>query len=461
MIEYLSWFFTLFATLIGLFGLSGLILYGNFATQIADLLKKPVSESLYQKNMTRLLDWVDRQLTPDKAPSGQASRIGKCAWNWPVFDFALWLAVAYPLVFLIATWVAGYDGKIGALDVMPATEDPLVRYGAAFLLVYMFLLFYVSKWASARKKRAAEYAFFGLVFAFAGAGAFAFAVAFAFTFAFAFSGAGAGAFAGTVAFSGAVGVAGAVAGAFALALVGAVSLGAQRGYGLVSYILLCLALLLAIATTSAAVELTEEVRGLLVFLALLPVLNGAFDFLSYGLTRYLLRRGVTEGGGSPILLGLVDLFGALSLFTLLGLTTILVLHLVNVVSPVPLAVPSEVLVDIRADPWAYGWLFFCLFSTLIPTGLHFFVSLFSAPQLLPWLTEPLARALEHTGEHFTWALKATALLLLYCGIWLAVVVFGFVAFFEGGAWLLSTYGWTYLSLFDWCDGWLASQLGTP
>jgi len=43
-------------------------------------------------------------------------------------------------------------------------------------------------------------------------------------------------------------------------------------------------------------RICEEPRTWLVFLALLPLINAVFDFVSMGLTRWLLRSGATAGG---------------------------------------------------------------------------------------------------------------------------------------------------------------------
>jgi hypothetical protein len=62
---------------------------------------------------------------------------------------------------------------------------------------------------------------------------------------------------------------------------------------------------------------------LLLFLGLLTLINAPFDWISLGLTRALLRRGLELGGWWPYLLALVDAALAAVIIALLAITMLL------------------------------------------------------------------------------------------------------------------------------------------
>ena len=55
----------------------------------------------------------------------------------------------------------------------------------------------------------------------------------------------------------------------------------------------------------------EAQAAIILFLALLPLLNAVFDFFSIGLTRYLLRKGARKAGAQTIGFALLDLISGL------------------------------------------------------------------------------------------------------------------------------------------------------
>ncbi|MFN7055008.1 hypothetical protein [Hyphomonas sp.] len=167
-------------------------------------------------------------------------------WSGASLDRCLGLAVAYPVLTLIISWlVSGYVGPVEQAILLAEGTTGLQRLSTAAALVALTItsIWFVNPPASHRSfiwtmLRFAAFAGAGvgagaLAFAGAGAGAFAFAIAgagaLAVAFAVAFAGVGAGAFAVAFAFAvavagagaGAVAVAGAVAGAFAFAVAGA------------------------------------------------------------------------------------------------------------------------------------------------------------------------------------------------------------------------------------------------
>ncbi len=133
------------------------------------------------------------------------------------------------------------------------------------------------------------------------------------------AGALAGAVAGAVAVAGAL--AGAVAGALAGALGGAAAGLIQRGRSALAYIGLFSLIFGILALTSAMLPiatLNDQRLGILLFLGLFPLVNGVFDFLSYGVTLGLWRLGLRKGGIMPWVTGALDIVAALILFTGLG-----------------------------------------------------------------------------------------------------------------------------------------------
>ena len=124
--------------------------------------------------------------------------------------------------------------------------------------------------------------------------------------------------------------------------------------------------------------------GIVLFIGVLPLLNGIGDFLSVGLTRWCLRLGLVRRaelgddaswrmrtfGGRPWLWVLVDVAGALTAFTLLGAAILAVLTFVRPQDGLPLIEPAVLFAAIRGDLAGHWWLGFLLFSTLIPTILH-------------------------------------------------------------------------------------------
>ena len=110
----------------------------------------------------------------------------------------------------------------------------------------------------------------------------------------------------------------------------------------------------------------------------MPLLNAVFDFISIGLTRWLLRRGAVSVGFGALGWALGDLASALGFFALLGLVLVTMVHWLNEMAAVPLLDLAALFADLRADPGPYLWLYVTIFSTLLPTLLHLVLASFSA-----------------------------------------------------------------------------------
>jgi hypothetical protein len=306
-----------------------------------------------------------------------------------------------------------------------------------------------------------------VAFAFAvagtGAGAVAVAVAASVTVAVAGTGAGAGAGAGEVvdpvAVADKVAVAGAVAGtsAVAVAVAVAVERATRRGHGAAAHgCFIILMITILIATARNGDMDFGPVRISLVFLGVLPLFNAVFDYASIGLTRYLLRRGLATPRAAWAW-GITDLVAAIAAFILLGCALIAMIHLMNGAANPPVLDLPALFSDLH-DPVRrgdYGWLYLMLFSTFVPTFLHFSISLWSVMALPPravrvWVADRFA--LFQTSTAAEWSAVAAlgimatviiagpvlAVLFILTRLWDAYpwIGDGFLCVFENFAWVI-------------------------
>ena len=414
----------------------------NDLADIEAWLLEPDAGKLYTHSIGRVLDWVDRLLTPGNVedtpnpkPAGprwrnldwlmvplapsrdRATAIGEAAWNWPLFDIALRVAVAYPIVLLVVVWaLSGGALRLGNLEILRPDVDLWWR---AATLVGLTLLYLSASFARridhrSRLRKAWFWCAVGLTLAVAvafavavsAAAAAAVAVTASVAFAFAFAGAFAGVFAvavaatvavagadaGAVAGAGAGAGAVAGAGAFALAAAWAVAAATRRDHGLHAYGALVAGLLgLLIAGVLLSEVENRGTRTALIFLCVMPLANGVFDFFSIGLTRWLVRRGARSGGWAwP--LAIADIAAAGVLFTALGCTLILMIHGLGAVAGTPLFDLGALFDDLRHPERRqdYWWLYLTVFSTLLPTLLHLCIASFSMVAWIPRRLKVLA-----------------------------------------------------------------------
>jgi hypothetical protein len=138
-------------------------------------------------------------------------------------------------------------------------------------------------------------------------------------------------------------------------------------------------------------------------LALVPLINVPFDWLSVGFTRALLRRGCERNAPSPLWLGLLDLLIGVVLMFLLAATLILTLQTVDWIAPGNdgrglVNVPRR-LVRLAQEPLATEnwWIYLTLFTTLLPSALNGIIGMCS---LASWFhskarREALIRKIQH------------------------------------------------------------------
>ena len=209
----------------------------------------------------------------------------------------------------------------------------------------------------------------------------------------------------------------------------------------------------AVARFGSWSEVDEPIRGLFIFLGVLPLINGLFDWVSYGVTLVLLKRGMAKGGAWAFWFGILDLCFALVAFFALGLVLGgSILGLNWIAGPENEIFNLSTLVqNIRKAPEAYGWVYLMLFSTLLPTALHFCLALVSCQAWLahvPCLRNFTERCID-AAQNST--LNALAAALLVGGLWVLIpwLAVGAVAILLLFGWdILAGVGGAYLAFFE-------------
>ena len=167
-------------------------------------------------------------------------------------------------------------------------------------------------------------------------------------------------------------------------LAGIVSRLDAQGRPLIARLGLTIGVVAAITLSASMIDWTvvpNHVRSIFLFLGVLPLLNALFDTASYAVTLTFLRRGLRAR--LPLLWGLADLAVACVLFLALGATLVAAVHGLNWLAGVPLVDLGALFAGVYTAPGGYVWLYLMLFSTLLPTALHFAVSLLGLQGVLP------------------------------------------------------------------------------
>jgi len=280
---------------------------------------------------------------------------------------------------MMAQWLWGHAIDFGGQE-MIAASPPQVRIFAlvwlgSLTICYFFSELSQSRWSWLWLILTMGIFYFGFFFTedFAvarNAAAFAATAIFAFAFAFAFTFAGAGAGTGAFALAVAGAAAFAVEDASAFAAAGA----EERSSNPMVVRLFSCGVLLAFLVIAikmpddlGADERTQAVFFMLTF-GLLPLFNAVFDFLSAGLTRYLLRLGLEQK--RAIWRAILDGLGGIAIFFTLGCSLITFVTFVTPADGRPVVDLAQLFPNLRTTPGDYIWLMMTLFSTLLPTLLH-------------------------------------------------------------------------------------------
>lgn len=318
--------------------------------------------------------WVwNRQCDPadDKASWPQLFR---AAMTWRLYDTALLVAVAYPLLLLVGQWaVTGDEGQLGNTIVLPAAEFWPDR--AAFLIAMLIMIAgkIGQNWLSASSNPFLRQSSAWLLVI-----AFAIAVAFVVTITVTVTGSGVFAIVVSVAGAGASLVVVASVGVFAILFLD------RRGSQPLARLLLTCAMILAWLIATQMLDWTivsERGRNMFLFFAVLPLLDGVFDVMSYALTLSLIRRGLHAR--LPFLCGLADLIFACLLFLGSGATLVVVVKVLNLLTGVSFIDLPVLFAGVHDTPATYIWLYLMLFSTILPTALHGLVSMMGFQGICP------------------------------------------------------------------------------
>ncbi|MFW2541854.1 hypothetical protein ACN2XU_04370 [Primorskyibacter sp. 2E107] len=312
-------------------------------------------------------------------------RVARWPRDWRMFDWAMRLAVFYPIGIPLLLWIwPGWAAELGGRDILPKPDH---WWQQALLALFVLAIgFSMVQLASARAKGSVRKFLLWLVFPFAFAVAFPFPVAFPFVGAFPF----------------------------------AVEQSVERGYRKLAYPVFSAALLTSLYVTAAFTPWADtdpDVVITFLFLGLLPILNACFDYLSYVLTWTLLRQGVLRPR-LALWLGLLDLLAACSVFLLSGAAMVLAIAGLNAVAGQTLYSLVDLFHGIRSAPMDYLWVYLMLFSTILPTALHAFVATFSfGAWLWPALRRKIHRNIDDDGS-----VRATFTPIVIGLYWTACVV---------------------------------------
>lgn len=404
-----------------------------------------------------------------------------------VLDWALLLAVLYPTFLPILGWaLTSAPVMIGTFELIP--EEPRLWPRLATIGVLAMSLFSALT-ASASQEHSSGFRWLTLVvligaiavaFTAAVASAGTFTGVVALTAAVAFAAAVAFVFAGTFAVVDGRAVAGAVPVAFTAAVASAfasaldiVVVVAVAGVLFLKRLIMqkspllgpaygvyAATLFIALAGVVAFApwqEADPEFVSLFLFLGVLPLVNGLFDFVSYGTTLSLLRWG-THRRRRIIVSALLDLAAALAIFLVLGCTLIAVVHWMNETAQVEFfPLPDLFAAVASGNIGSYWWVYAMVFSTILPTSLHFLHAFFSTLLLFPaWAAEPLRATVTRAQYHpwpMVWAPLSVTLAVLGwgAGVFLTVWVPVDMMFFDTGltpepvqhavAWYMGVFVW--------------------
>lgn len=401
---------------------------------------------VYERMLRSTLDGID-WLFGDKGQQsnvvGGFFRLRERAplWTAQSYDRCLLLALMYPGLVVISVWAgSGHVGPAERALHLPTDANGLQRgiiLAASFVMILSFLQFMRQReFRNHVRWFVATFLAMSVFIAFVYPGLATIAIALVLSFAFAFAVAAVvsitradalrGAGGGTLAF--------ATAGAFAIAIAGsqfaitqgifaysaglaaaailafvfaagvALTLHASRKRGWLGIVLLiwsALVFLSALVSPAwmAGLSSWPFAGAVLLFLVILTTLNAPFDWLSLGLTRALLRKGLELGGWWPLVVGLLDLLAAAAVVAMLSVVTLLS---VQFFEQLTLWAGGEPIVKVKdilaalADPRRrlapeFWWIYAMLFSTLLPSVLNVSLGTLSLLRGVPGLRRQLAR----------------------------------------------------------------------
>src|SRR6266481_1073102 len=394
--------------------------------------------------LARFLDEVDRFFgdasTADRTLFAHAFGLKTPVplWTASAFDRCLSLALIYPIAAIFVIWVV--SGHVGPAEIplgLQAYTAAWRRELAAGLSGFSIHLFHRSlmfvMWQAAIAVSLVAGVVAGVV-AVAFAVAFSRAIAGAGAVAIAFAGADAGAFAVAVVVAGAFVVAGAVTISNDLAVQNH-----RQGIFLLLFLFAAIIVCLGAATLLSHFDTWVLIGPLLLFLGLLTLINTPFDWVSLGMTRVLLRRGLELGGWWLYLLALADGLVAAAIVAPLSITMVIGVQAFDHLAefgggPDKRVLPLAPLLDgIAANPWAptYWWVYALLLSTMIPSLVGLMIGGASLFRGIPGLAALLLRAIPADKAAMPMFDRAWLALVLTCqvfaGAFLGIAAQAFLA----------------------------------
>ncbi len=248
------------------------------------------------------------------------------------------------------------------------------------------------------------------------------------------------AFAGALAVAFAAALELAVAVSFAVAAAAAVGDGCAKGKGGVRYAIFVIGLWAAcvLAFSSFAEEISPERRVLAFAIGLLPLINAVFDYVSYGTTLALIRKGRQARNWVTGAIWILDGLAALALLIGLGLGLCATIALINHLAGQDFIALRPIFDDLKTPEGraGYSWLVVSMLTTLVPTLVHLALAFLSAFTWVPlrfkrWIASGIAK--DEAGDLSTLVgtFVAATLGALYVGLvalglwglWLFVMVY--------------------------------------
>jgi hypothetical protein len=390
----------------------------------ASLTSGNLATRLYARWLTALLDGVDRFFgDADKAdqtlfPHAFGLKTPASLWTAPSLERCLLLALIYPLATIFIIWaVSGHVGPAeAALHLNPhliAWQRWLAAAVIGLSVVALCGAVRATGWARVTRTVFCIAAFvIAIALAVAQAGATIVGSAHAAEVTTRVNIVVTRAVTIVVAFLGAVSVAATIAvvsaGLDAIRRFADTAGHRWEGLFLSLFIPIMIVACLGAAIWLPPLTIWQILGSLLLFLALLTLLNAPFDWFSLGLTRALLRRGLELGGWWPYALALTDaalaavIIAALALTMVVGVQAFDVLAVHGGGTPV---LPLEPLFSgIGAHPSApeYWWLYALLLSTMIPSLVNLVIGGTSLVRGLPRSPSLLLRYIPERGGVLKW-----------------------------------------------------------
>ena len=181
---------------------------------------------------------------------------------------------------------------------------------------------------------------------------------------------------------------------------------------------------------------------------LLPLFNAVFDFLSAGLTRYLLRLGLEQK--RAVWRAILDGLGGIAIFFALGCSLITFVTFVTPADGGPLVDLAQLFANLRTTPGDYIWLMMTLFSTLLPTLVHLSLMLLTLALHYPAGWRNFVASLLESGAQSRQAsflsgvcICAMITLAFWVPIWIitAVITHDHGATLNAVLWIFETFAW--------------------